>query len=212
MRRLILISVLTLVVAVPSWAQEKPQEEPDHANESLPFDGGENNSEYFLLKSDEAFHRGDYERAVLLHRARVAIDPEAVDSFGVGAWLLWSMGRAGEAAEFLERGIKTNPDDWEMWNEAGQQYDLQKRLVRAEECYKRAVELLPKEESSQMLRRRLAHASEKAGDLPLAVQTWRGLVKDFSTEAVNKNNLRRVENLIAELDAERARKAAALPK
>lgn len=193
MRRLILLTVLTFAAALPGRAH--PQQEYN----GPPFGADETNSDFFLRKSDEAFHAGDYERAVLLSRARVAIDPEAVDSFGVGAWLLWSMGKGDEAAEFLERGIKTNPDNWEMWDEAGQQYDLQKRLVRAQECYKRAVELLPPDEPSQMLRRRLAHAAEKAGDLPTSAQTWRALAKDYPDQAVNQNNLKRVEKLLAEV-------------
>ena len=48
---------------------------------------------------------------------------------------------------------------------------------------------------AQMLRRRLAHAAEKAGNLPLSIFTWRKLVADFPEDAVNKNNLARVENL-----------------
>ncbi len=201
MRRLMLLTVLTFAVALPSRAHS------DEKYDGPPFGGDETNSDFFMRKSDDAFHAGDYERAVLLHRARVAIDPEAVDSFGVGAWLLWSMGKTDEAVEFLERGIKTNPNNWEMWNEAGQQYDLQKRLVRAAETYKRAVELLPPGEPSQMLRRRLAHAAENAGDLPTSLQTWRALVKDYPDQAVNKNNLNRVEKLAGELDAARAAKA-----
>jgi len=208
MRRLWLLFCLALAVALavalPAWAHD------GHGDEDIGFfEEGESNSDYFLRKSDEAFHLGDYERAVQLHRARVAIDPEAIDSWGGGAWLLWSMGRSDEAAEFIERGLKTNPDNWEMWDEAGEHYDFQKRLARAEECYKRAVELLPPDEPSQMLRRRLAHAADKAGDFQTAVETWRGLVRDFPDEAVNRNNLRRVENLMDELAAERARAAGA---
>src|SRR5215216_253999 len=116
MRRLLLLSALTLIVALPAGAHR------GHDHEDEPLGGDLSNSDYFLARSDEAFHLGDYERAVQLHRARVAIDPEAIDSWGAAAWLLWSMGRGDEAAEFIERGLKVNPDNWEMWNEAGQHY------------------------------------------------------------------------------------------
>jgi len=160
----------------------------------------ESNVAYFWRKSDEAFHLGDYERAVALHKAIVALDPGDVESYGVASWLLWSMGRGEEAMQFIERGVKANLDDWEMWNEAGQHYDLQKRLREAQQAYTRAAELLPKDQNSQMLRRRLAHAAEKAGDFKTAVETWRGLVRDFPNEVVNKNNLARVEKLLQELE------------
>ncbi len=44
-----------------------------------------------------------------------------------------------------------------------------------------------------MLRRRLAHAAERSGDLETSVRTWRDLVKDYPNEPVNQNNLARVE-------------------
>ena len=49
-----------------------------------------------------------------------------------------------------------------------------------------------------MLRRRYAHASEKSGDLATSVTIWRGLVKDYPEQVVNKNNLNRVEQLLAD--------------
>jgi tetratricopeptide (TPR) repeat protein len=206
MRRLILLSTLVFAIAAPSFAHGSHKH--NHQNEDAPLGGTMSNSDYFLMKSDEAFHAGDYDRAILLHRARVAIDPEAVDSFGAAAWLLWSMGKGGEAIEFIERGLKTNPDNWEMWNEAGQHFDMQKVSKRSQASYQRALELLPEGEPSQMLRRRLAHAAEKAGDLPTSLKIWQGLAKDYPDQVVNQNNLRRVEKLSTEAQAQRTGKAA----
>ena len=198
MRRLILCSALVCALAVPSWAHGKH----DH-DEQGPMGGKLSNSDYFLMKSDEAFHNGDYDRAVILHKARVAIDPEAIDSYGGAAWLLWSMGKNDEAAEIIERGLKTNPNNWEMWDEAGQHFDFQKRFNRSAELYKRAVELIPSDEPSQMLRRRYAHAAERSGDFQTSIKVWQNLVKDYPDQAVNKNNLQRVEKMAAEAAAKK---------
>ncbi len=170
--------------------------------------------EYFWRKSDEAFHAGDYERAVGLHKGIVALDPSDVESFSVAAWLIWSMGQKEDALAHIDRGLKANENNWEMWDAAGQHYDLQKRenadlAPKAKMAYARAVELLAKDAdkpNGQMLRRRLAHAAEKADDLPLSVATWRDLVRDFPEDAVNKNNLARVEKTISE-----NQRSAALP-
>jgi len=155
----------------------------------------ESNTAYFWRKSDQAFHDGDYERAVNLHRAIVALDPNDVESFSVGAWLLWSMEKHQEATAFIARGLAANRDNWEMWNAAAQHYDLRKMKPEAKAAYVRALSLIPKEEDSQMLRRRLAHAAERDGDVALSLQTWRDLVRDYSNEPVNHNNLARVEKL-----------------
>lgn len=168
--------------------------EGDH-DDGPPFGGGEDNYSFFLRMSDKAFHVGDYERAIACHRAIVALEPDAVDSYGVAAWLLWSLDKADEATVFIERGVAANPDDWEMMDEAAQHFDVRKQYQRAATLYKRALELMPKEEPNQMLRRRFAHASEKSGDLETSLSVWRNLAKEFPAEPVVKNNLARVEQL-----------------
>ncbi len=196
MQRFFRLCLLTSIVALGTanaWAHD----DDDH-DDRRPFGGGEENYDYFLRMSDEAFHIGDYERAIACHRAILALEPDAVDSYGVAAWLLWSLEKGDEATALMERGVVANPADWEMMDEAGQHFDLRKITPRAASLYKRALELIPKDAPNQMLRRRLAHASEKSGDLAASVIIWRGLVKDFLAEAVNKNNLARVEQMQAE--------------
>ena len=187
-----------LLTALPVLAQEAPHEhKPGDGHNHPPQTEArdETNTSYFWRKSDEAFHKGDYDRAVQLHRAIVALDPHDVESFSVASWLLWSSDKHDEASAFIQRGLAANGDDWRMWDAAGQHYDLRKMKAEAKNAFVRAVALIPKDEDSQMLRRRLAHAAERDGDLALSQQTWRDLVRDFSTEAVNHNNLARVEKL-----------------
>ena len=49
--------------------------------------------------------------------------------------------------------------------------------------------------ADQLTRRRLAHATEKSGDVAGSITIWQGLVTDFPNEQVNKNNLARVQEL-----------------
>ena len=135
MRRLILLTVLVFAAALPGHTH--PQQEYD----GPPFGADETNSDFFLRKSDEAFHAGDYERAVLLNRARVAIDPEAVDSFGVGAWLLWSMGEVSAADWLLEYGLKRSPKQGIFYNNIGQHLFRTKRYPESRGYLEKAVKL-----------------------------------------------------------------------
>ena len=148
-------------------------------------------------RSDAAFHAGDYPRAIELHRAIVALDPTDTESYGVGAWLLWSLDKRDEADAFIAQGLKSNPARWEMWDVAAQQYGLEKEFASERDADAKAVALAGKD-ADQLLRRRYAHASEHAGDLAGSAQIWRALVADFPDEAVNKNNLARVEAALAE--------------
>jgi len=156
----------------------------------------ESNVDFFWRRADEAFEKGDYQRAIGLHKAIVALDPAEIESYGVAAWLLWSLGKGDEAVALIQLGVAKNPENAEMWNEAGQHFDLQKKFADSKNAYLSAVKFHPKTEDSQMLRRRLAHAAEKSGDLNLSLETWQGLVRDFPDEAVNKNNLARVQNIV----------------
>src|SRR5690606_4150513 len=108
--------------------------------------------EWLWQQSDKAFHAGDYERAVRLHRNIVYFDPTDVESYSVAAWLLWSMEKADESNEHITKGLKANPKNWEMWDVAGQHYDLQKLHQLSQPAYEKSVELIPKEADSQLVR------------------------------------------------------------
>jgi tetratricopeptide (TPR) repeat protein len=188
---------------LPVAAQETPPHDHDHAagvphshNRQPKSPQEETTVDYLWRKSDIAFHDGDYPRAIACHKAIVVLAPDDVESYSVAAWLMWSLGNGDEALAHIQRGLNANPNSWEMWEAAGNQYDLQKQHNEAKAAYQRAVALIPKEENSLMLRRRLAHAAERAGDIDLSVQTWRGLVRDFPNDVVNKNNLARVEKAL----------------
>ena len=162
-------------------------EESDLANESM--------VDYFWRKSDVAFHAGDYPRAINLHKAIVILAPDEVDSYGAGAWLMWSLGNSKEALDFIDQGLKANPSDPEMWNTAAEQYDLMKKFKDAQGAYGKAIALSGKS-APELLRRCYAHAAEHAGDLSASLDTWTALVKDYPNDAVDKNNLARVQALI----------------
>jgi predicted Zn-dependent protease len=203
---------LSLAQAQPAPPQPAPKAVPPTAsapgvphNESVPHDESvphiheeakapkdEKPIDYFWRKSDEAFHAGDYPRAIGLHRAIVALDPTETESYSVGAWLLWSLGKPEEAVQFLKQGLSANPKDPEIWDAAGQHYDLQKRFADSEDAYQHAVELSGKD-ADQMLRRRYAHAAQHNGDWNKSTEIWRALVAENPNDPVNRNNLARVE-------------------
>lgn len=174
---------------------EEHSENDGHDHDGVKANEG-NLTDYLWRRSDVAFHAGDYPRAIELHRAIVAVDPTDTESYSVGAWLLWSSDKRADADAFIAEGLKNNSDNWEMWEVAAKQYGLEKDYSKERDAYAKAVELAG-EGAGQMLRRSYAHASEKAGDLGASARVWRGLVADFPNEAVNKNNLERVEAELA---------------
>ncbi len=158
-------------------------------------------------KSDAAFHAGNYPLAIGFHRKIVALDPGEVESYSVAAWLLWSLGKPDEALQFIQKGLKANPKNPEMWDAAGQHYNLQKRAFDAEIAFGKAIGFTPKGKVDMMLRRRFAHAAQDAGHLAKSIGIWRALARDFPKNDVNKNNLARVQKA-AQPSGDNARSAA----
>lgn len=148
-------------------------------------------------QSDARFHAGDYMGAVALHRKIVALEPTDVESYSVASWLLWSLGKREDALVFLQNGLNKNPKNPEMWDAAGQHYNLQKLPQKAEIAFGKAVDMSGKK-AGKMLRRRYAHAAQNAGHLGKSLTIWRALVADFPGDAVHKNNLARVQRALAE--------------
>jgi len=155
-------------------------------------------TDYFWERSDVAFHAGNYKRVLELQKTIISLDPQDIESYAVYAWVTWSMDDHKESLACIDRGLKANPDNWEMWKVAGEQYQFMKLWSKAREAYEKAVGMAPKDEDTQLMRRQLAHTAQNAGELKFSAETWRGLVKDYPNEAVNKNNLERVEKLISE--------------
>ncbi|HEX9996187.1 MAG TPA: hypothetical protein VGB45_03520 [Abditibacterium sp.] len=205
MRLLSLLFALSIVSPGLVLAETPHDESVPHVHAPAKSSKDETPVDYFWRKSDEAFHAGDYPRAIGLHRAITALDPTEIESFSVGSWLLWSLGKPAEAIEFIQSGLKANPKDAEMWDVAGQHFDLQKRFADSTAAFEKAVELSGKS-ADMMLRRRFAHASEHSGDLAQSLRIWRALVADFPADAVNKNNMTRVEK--AHSDAQNGKNAA----
>ncbi len=188
------------VVAPPKIKPPKPPaslEHHDHEGGTITpgkIDPVGDSLDYLWKQSDVAFHEGDYPTAIKIHRAIVTLDPTDTESFGVAAWLLWSLGQKSEARAFIQQGLDANPKDPEMWNVAGEHYDLENSFADAKTAYAKSIELSGAK-APELLRRRLAHAAEHAGDLELSEQTWTDLVRDFPTQPVDKNNLARVKAL-----------------
>ena len=124
----------------------------------------------------------------------MALDPSDVESYSVAAWLMWSLGDGRAATEHLFKCVKANPKSADAWNALAQNYDMQRQPKPAMKSYQQALKLSAPKENTELLRRRLAHAARRAGELQTSIATWKSLVRDYPS-AVNKNNLKRVQDL-----------------
>lgn len=152
---------------------------------------------------DVLWHDGDYPRIEALDQIIVEADPYFVECYNTGAWLMWSDGRDADADAFYRLCIRNNP------HESAAYYDYasfllnhRKNAVRA----RRVLEVSARLPDAGVLDwRMLAHAREKAGDLPGAVSQWQrirarwpqGAPSDSTHGGVDENNLRRAQTLLS---------------
>jgi hypothetical protein len=132
------------------------------------------------VKTDDYFHRGEYEPILRMVRLITAIDPHQIDVYTTGAWHMSynfmdkRLIRSG--LEFLEDGVKNNPNIYDLYFESGwTNMDKMKDFPRAIDWYTIAStkgttdgKTLP----PAFTWHQLAIAHERAGDIDGAIQQW----------------------------------------
>lgn len=146
------------------------------------------------LMSDRYFHVGDYESAIRMHYASIALDPQFVEAYSVAAWLLDSIDRTEEALSLLERGFNINRLSYQLPFDIGFILTRHKRLEEAVKWYEVAAQL----PAPFWVRHALAHAYEKVGRVKDALKVWEARLKEAPDDPVVKRNYERVLKLIEE--------------
>ena len=146
-----------------------------------------------VAESDGYWHQGDYPQCVRCNEAIIFLDPQFVEQYGTSAWLLWSLGLNDRATSLLRQGLAANPNDWEMWFDAGYQYVLLKQHAIAARFLGRAVELgAPAPQSRQF-----CHALEKSGHPDRALAAWQDLQRRFPDDPLAPQHIARLQKVLA---------------
>jgi hypothetical protein len=147
------------------------------------------------VKTDDYFHRGEYEPILRLVRLITTIDPHQIDVYTTGAWHMaynfMDKRLIKTGIEFLEDGVKNNPTIYDLYFECGYtNVDKTRDFPRAIYWYKEAStkgttdgrKLPPIFTWFQ-----LAHAHEKAGDIDGAIKQWEQNVRRAVGEVQEQN-------------------------
>ncbi len=120
-------------------------------------------------QSDEHFHKGEYSHIINLHRIMVQGDPGNLKAYENSAWLLWSTDRNDEALAFLQQGIKSNPNNFDLYDEIAAHYATRMHdPVKAIPYYQQAIQY----KCPYSTLHGLAHCYEKTNQWAKAVKTW----------------------------------------
>ena len=121
-------------------------------------------------QTDECWHAGDYPRVVALDRIITEADPQFLEAYSNGGWLMDSLGRTRDAEVYYTLGTKNNPHAaYAFWNLGFFYFNSTHDYAAASRAFKSDTE---QEDADLNDWKMLGHAQEKAGQWDAAVATW----------------------------------------
>ncbi len=111
------------------------------------------------------------------------MDPHYVNAYVIGGyWLSDHVNRPDQALKFMTKGIRYNPDAWQIYQQMGYVYfEIKKDYRKTESYLNRAYELMIKQNAGILAQRQvlvfLSAAAERSNDLPRALVYYRRLEK-----------------------------------
>jgi tetratricopeptide (TPR) repeat protein len=148
--------------------------------------------------SDHFWHDGDYYRIVSLIRVCVEADPQFIDAYSSGGYLLWSLQDVKGADEILLYGTKKAKNNASIYFELGSHYFRTKRDKEAAAALEKALALGDGQYNTYSV---LGNAYRRLGMLEQSLQIWEKAVKKHPTMGAAKVNRDRVKKLIEERNA-----------
>ena len=121
-------------------------------------------------QTDVYWHGGDYPRIVALDRIITEADPQFLEAYSNGGWLMDSLGRTGDAEAYYTLGVRNNPQSEYAYRNLGFFYFNTKHdYPAAIQAFRHAVQ---QRDADLNVWKMLAHSYEKAGQWDAAVETW----------------------------------------
>lgn len=121
-------------------------------------------------QTDAYWHDGDYPRIVALDRIVTEADPQFLEAYSNGGWLMDSLGRTQDAQAYYTLGTQNNPHaEYAYWNLGFFYFSTAHDYPAAARAFRQAVRLPDADLKDWKM---LAHSYEKAQNWDLAVSTW----------------------------------------
>ena len=145
-------------------------------------------------QTDAYWHAGDYPRIIALDRVITEADPQFLEAYSNGGWLMDSLGRTQDALAYYTLGTRNNPhSEYAYWNLGFLYFSTVHDYPAAARAFRSAVQ---QKDSDLNCWKMLAHSYEKAGQWDEAVATWQ------QTRARYPHG-RSVDRLLAEAEVNR---------
>ena len=122
-------------------------------------------------QTDNYWHNGDYPRIVALDRIITEADPQFLEAYSTGGWLMDSLGRTQDAQAYYTLGTKNNPHAaYAFWTLGFFYFNTAHDYPAAARAFRKDTEQVDADLNDWKM---LGHSEEKAGQWDAAVATWR---------------------------------------
>jgi len=139
---------------------------------------------------DDYFHHGDYPRIIGLDRIITQADPNFVECYSTGGWLMDSLGRKSDAEAFYQEGCRNNPGSSPMYYSLGMfYYNSIHDYSAAVSVYQRDTQIMDSDINDWKM---LAHSYERAKKIDKAVDTWKTIKTRWPDGPAVQANLNRI--------------------
>ena len=171
-------------------------EKRTEAESETQLDGMSLDTENALInRTDFYWHHGDYPRIIALDRVITEIDPQNIDIYGTGGWLMESDGDNTNAEAYYALGMQRNP----LRSDAA--FSLAMFYYNTLHEYKQAERVLTHSvhdpDAGVLDWKLLAHTYESEGNYDKAVATWKHIKHQYPTTPALQSNLNRDEAILA---------------
>jgi len=147
-------------------------------------------------QTDIYWHEGDYPRIIALDRVITEADPQFLEAYSTGGWLMDSLGRTKDAEAYYTLGTRNNPHAaYAFWNLGFFYFNTTHNYAAAARAFGQDTEQVEADLNDWKM---LAHAQEHAGQWDAAVATWHKIKARWP-------NGMSVDRLLRESEEKRAR-------
>jgi len=151
------------------------------------------------VQTDHWWHEGDYPRIVALDRIITEADPQFLEAYSNGGWLMDSLGRTHDAELYYTQGTKNNPHaSYAFWNLGFFYFNSVHDYAAAARAFKSDSQQADSDLNDWKM---LGHSQEKSGQWDDAVATWHKI-------KVRWPNGMSVDRLLREAEEKRTRALA----
>lgn len=153
-------------------------------------------TEYRLLQlADEYWHDGQHYKTMALMFVLIEYDPHDVENISGLAWLLDGYGETARAIQVYQRGIRLNPNRYDIYYDLGYAYFNKRQYEQALPYLEKAVTFA---NVPPFVWKTLAHCYERLGQLEKSLQAWQQVKQLDPSDGAVELNMQRVRKKLEE--------------